>query len=258
MVAEVALKTFDLFCKEQGMKRADKDVIYGYIPRMVEQFKAWYNPKLDPQKYVRPDINSICKVLDRFVGFMDEGHEDIIISENKQTGNTTHFKKKSPKTTQLYFSWVKMYLRTVHDIRISSEDVKELVAFPNQVKYQREALTLKQLKAIMENSSSKRRCLYYILVSSGMRLGDALTLTPANIFLKENPVRVKLYAENTKTNEERETYLSAEAVEKLKPFLENLKEDERIFPTTGNIVKDVVYEDRVFDYLRKKLGYNEK
>jgi len=35
-----------------------------------------------------------------------------------------------------------MYLRSVHDIKISTEDIKDLVTFPNQPKYQREALTL--------------------------------------------------------------------------------------------------------------------
>jgi len=131
----------------------------GYVPKIIEQFQIWYNPKPDPQKYVRPDINSICSVLDSFVGFMDESHEDIIISVNKKTGNETILKKKSPKTIQLYFSWIKLYLRSVHGIKISSEDVRDLITFPNQAKYQREALTLKQLKAIMENSSSRRRCL---------------------------------------------------------------------------------------------------
>jgi len=181
-VAEISLKTFDRFCKDQGIERhPDKEVTYAYVPKMIEQFQIWYNPKPDPQKYVRPDINSICSVLDSFVGFMDESHEDIIISVNKKTGNETILKKKSPKTIQLYFSWIKLYLRSVHGIKISSEDVRDLITFPNQAKYQREALTLKQLKAIMENSSSRRRCLYYILISSGMRVGEALTLTPKNI-----------------------------------------------------------------------------
>ena len=258
-VAEISLKTFDLFCKEYGIERhPDEGIIYGYIPKMIEQFKVWYNPKPNPEKYVRPDIDSICNILDSFVGFMDESHDNIIISTNKKTGNETIFKKKSPKTIQLYFSWIKLYLRSVQGIKISSEDVKDMITFPNQVKYQREALTLKQLKAIMENSSNRRRCLYYILVSSGMRVGEALTLTPKNIYMDENPVRIKLYAENTKTNEERETYISAEAVEKIKPFLEGLSPDDRIFKGTGNIIEDVIAEDRVFGYLREKLGYTEK
>ena len=154
-VAEISLKTFDLFCMEQGMERhPDSEVKYAYIPKMIERYKIWYNPKPNPEVLVRPDIDSICRSLDNFVGFMDNSHEDIIISTNQKTGNQTILKKKSPKTIQLYFSWIKLYLRSVHWIKIASEDVKDLITFPNQPKYQREALTLKQLKAIMEHSSA--------------------------------------------------------------------------------------------------------
>ncbi len=253
-VAQTSLKTFDIFCKSEGMQRhPDPEVKYAYIPKMIEQYQKWYNPKPDPEVLVRPDIDSICRSLDQFVGFLDEPHEDIVISVNKK-GDETTFKEKSAKTIQLYFSWIKLYLRTVHGIKIASEDIKDLVTFPNQPKYQREALTIKQLKAIMNNASPERRALYYILVSSGMRVGEALTLTKRNLYLDESPVRVKLYAENTKTNEERETYISSEAVEKLKPLLEGLGNDERIFKTCGDHAQDVIYEDRVFGYLREKLA----
>ena len=258
-VAQTSLKAFDIFCKSQGMEKyPDLGVKYAYIPKMMEQYLKWYNPKPNPEILVRPDIDSICRSLDTFVGFLDEEHEDIVISINKFTGTETYFKKKSPKTIQLYFSWIKLYLRSVHGIKSASEDVKDLITFPNQIKYQREALTLKQLKAIMSNASPQRRALYYVLVSSGMRLGEALTLTKNNLFLNESPVKVKLFAENTKTNEERETYLSSEAIEKLKPFLENLEGDERIFKGTGDLSEDVVREDKIFGYLREKLGYAEK
>ena len=225
---------------------------------MLEQYKIWYNPKPNPEVLVRPDIDSICRSLDKFVGFLDEEHEDIIISTDKFIGKETHFKKKSPKTISLYFSWINLYLRTVHGIKIATEDIKDIITFPNQKKYQREDMTLKQLKIIMSNASPLRRSLYYVLVSSGMRLGEALTLTKNNLFLNESPVRVKLYAENTKTDEERETYISSETIEKLKPFLENLKDDESIFKSTGVIDQNVIHEDRLFGYLREKLGFTEK
>jgi integrase len=258
-VAQTSLKAFDIFCESQGMeKHPDSGVKYAYIPKMIEQYKIWYNPKPNPEILVRPDIDSICKSLDNFVGFLDEEHEEIIISTNKFTGKETHFKKKSPKTISLYFSWIKLYLRSVHGIKIATEDIKDMITFPNQKKYQREAMTLKQLKAIMSNASPLRRALYYVLVSSGMRLGEALTLTKNNLYLNESPVRVKLFAENTKTDEERETYLSSEAIEKLKPFLEHLKDNERIFKGTDDLSQDVVHEDRLFGYLREKLGFTEK
>ncbi len=45
-VAEISLKAFDIFCKEQGMKKhPDSNVKHPYIPKMIEQYKIWYNPK---------------------------------------------------------------------------------------------------------------------------------------------------------------------------------------------------------------------
>ncbi len=259
-VAKISLKCFDLFCKDQGMDRhTDPDVQFGYIPKMIEQFNAWYNPKPNPEILVRADIDSICKTLDLFVAFMDEDREDIVLSVNVKKGTETTFKKKSHSTIKNYFGFTKSYIRQVHGIKISSEDINDFVTFPEELKYQREALTLKQLKAIMSNAGAQRRALYYVLISSGMRLGEALTLTKKNIHMDENPVRITLEPENTKTNEGRETYISSEAVEKLKPILEKVTDDDLTFfmPEKSHDY-NVIREDRIFGYLREKLGMTEK
>lgn len=254
LVAKISLKTFDLFCKDQGLERhPDPDIEYGYIPKMIEQFKTWYNPKPDPNVLVRPDIDSICKTLDNFVGFMDADRPDIMISDK------AHFKKKSPKTIKLYFGFVKSYLRKVHSIKLSVEDIKDFVTFPDQVKEQREPLTLKQLKMIMNHASPIQKALYYVLISSGMRLGEALTLTKKNLRMDENPVRIILSAGNTKTNQGRECFISSEAVEKLKPILESVTDDNQtFFMQQKNLFYQVIKEDRNFAYLRNKLGMTEK
>ena len=50
VVAKTTLKVFDLFCKDQGMeKHSDPDVEFAYIPKMVEQYLKWYNPKPNPE-----------------------------------------------------------------------------------------------------------------------------------------------------------------------------------------------------------------
>jgi integrase len=254
VVAQTTLKVFDLFCKDQGMERhQDPDLEYGYIPKMIEQYLIWFNPKPNPEVLVRPEIEKIGKSLDRFVGFMDEDREDILISKNAT------FKKKSPKTIAVYFGFLKSYLRYVHSVKLSTDDIKDFVTFPKEIKYQRQALTLKQLKAIMNNASAKRRALYYVLASSGMRVGEALTLTKRNIHMEENPVRITIDAENTKTNEDRETYISSEAVEKLIPILETVKDEDSTFfmPQGGDLDYYVIREDKIFGYLREKLGIIE-
>ena len=258
IVANTSLKTFDLFCESIGGKRhPDPSVKYAYIPKMIEQFQKWYNPKPRPDILVRPDIKSICSILDKFVGFMGEDYEYTIYDENGIPQNKTS-KIKSSKTIDLYFSFVKAYLRVVHDLRLSSDEIKDYVTFPKQVKEMRIPVTLKQLKQIMNNTSPKRRALYYILVSSGMRIGEALSLRKKDIHLDENPVRISIKGFDTKTRQGRETYISSEAVEKLKPLLENIEEDEKIFTNSDNLKYHVINEDRVFGTLRQRLGYTEK
>ena len=254
-VAKTSLKCFNWFCQDQGMEiDEDPDVTFGYIPKMVEQFKIWYNPKPNPEILVRPDIDAICRVMDNFVGFMDIDQSHI------QIGTHSTFKRKSPKTIGLYFGFIKSYLRYVHGIKLSTEDIKDFVTFPSKIREARKPITLEQLKEIMNNSGAQRRALYYVLVSSGMRLGEALTLTKNNLHMDENPVRISIEAQNTKTNQSRETYISSEAVEKLTPILEKIPDNNTsIFMLPGgNLHHNVINEDRIFSYLREKLGMTEK
>jgi len=71
----------------------------------------------------------------------------------------------------------------------------------------------------MTHASPERRALYYVLISSGMRIGEALTLTPRSFDFTSSPVRVTIKAEHTKTREGRDTFVSSEAVEKLRQLL---------------------------------------
>jgi len=80
-----------------------------------------------------------------------------------------------------------------------------------------------------------------------------------NLHLDESPVRISLYAENTKTSQGRECYISKEAVEKLIPLIENISDDQSIFVNNRKEIKYYVEnEDRVFGYLREKLGFTQK
>ena len=249
VVAKTSLKCFDIFCKSQGIERhPDPNVVYGFIPKMVEQYLTWYNPKPDPNFLVRPDIRSICSSLDSFVGFMREDHKDI-----QQSDNVT-FKRKSSKTTEMYFGFIKTYLRQVHDVKISTEDVGDYVTFPRKAKEPRRAVTIKQLKQILNTANPKRRALYSVLISSGLRVGEALSLTKKNLHLNESPVRITINADDTKGLEGRDTYISSEAVEKLLPILEGIGDNVRFFSTRKDIAGDVSNEDKRFADLRQKLG----
>ena len=238
ITAEMSLKTFDLFCKNQGVSRDE----------LTNQYHNWFNPKPKLGEIVRPDIESICLSLDRFVDFMTKD----------QTIDGKLCKKKSFKTIHVYFGFVKSYLRICHKIKITVEDVKDYITFPTQRRDPRIPLELKQLKAIMTNAIASRRALYYLLVTSGMRVGEALSLTKENFHVDETPVRITLDAEITKTKQGRDCFITNEAFEKIKPILDAAKDNESLFATHEKIDFAVAYEDRNFGYLREKLGFTQK
>lgn len=232
-VAFTSLKLFDYFCQSQRVSKEE----------MIKKYQDWF-------EQTKPDIRSICMSLDKFVQFMNK-------DQNKSLMGAAS-KKKSPKSIRLYFGFIKSYLRIAHGVRLSVEDIQDYIQFPKPRKEQRRPLSLKQLREIMNNASPQRKALYYVLVSSGLRLGEALTLTKRNFHFNENPVRVTLEAENTKTKEGRETYISSEAVEKLKPLLEGLNDHQPIFTKHDKLNLAVSYEDKIFSYLREKLGMTER
>ena len=256
-VAKIALKSFDIFCQSQGISKEEK----------IKEYSNLLKPSKDDNgEYLEPDSRSVCLSLNKYVNFLNENHDEIVTSTTH--GHDRTFKGKAPKTIRLYFSFVKSYLRKCHGVRLSIEDIKDYVTFPKKRKVTRHPLSLEQLKQIMINASPKRRALYYVLVSSGMRVGEGLTLTKRNFHFEESPCRIEIEAENTKTKEDRETFISSEAVEQMRHVLGDVFNhktecdcfecSKQIFGFTENQDLNVMYEDQYFASLRKRIGYKLK
>ena len=244
---KTALNTFDHYCQyEKGLNGESKE-------QMINQYQKWLRPEKDESgDRPDPDIKKICLSLDKFVRFMSKDHDDI------QVNTYSTFKAKSPRTIRLYFTFVKTYLRVVHGVRVTNEDIKDYVIFPKHMKEARKAISIDTLKLLFGKCDPERRALYYCLISSGMRLGEALSLKKSSFHIKENPIRISIEAEDTKTREARETYISSEAWERIKPVYESKKDGERVFLNFADIPKGVFGEDRYFQRLRDRLGLTER
>jgi len=243
-VADVSVNMFGYFCKNEGLTEG----------KMVKKYQTWKK---------EDDIRSIGISLQKFVSFLNHD-QDIILNEEIAP---RPFKKLTSKTIRTYFGFVKAYLRKCHDVRLSIEDIKDFITFPTPRKESRKAISLETLKLLFDNASPSRRALYYVLISSGMRLGEALSLTPDNFHLDENPARITIDADYTKTKESRETYISSEAVEKLKPIIQDKKNDEKVLSDIDEISQNddddksghaVRIEDQYFKDLRIRLDLLEK
>jgi len=242
-VAKTSLTMFELFCQNQGV--TEEDMISGYQTLLKEG-----------------DIRSVCLSLDRFIQFLNEDRPEIILN---QACTPLSFKKKSPKTIKNYFSFVKSYLRICHAVKVSTDDIKDYVQFPKLRKEPRKAIPLETLKLLLRGrgkevrgANAEQKALYLTLISSGMRIGEALALTKRNFHFNENPVRVTLEAEMTKTKEGRETYISSEAVDYLKPLIERKQDNDKVFTMFEDSYAALVHEEQGFGDLRRRLGLLEK
>jgi len=242
-IARTSLNIFDQFCQtEIGLNGKSRDT-------MIESYQKLFNQD-------KPDIRSICMSLDKFVGFMGEDHDDIVINGRC---NTT-FKAKKSKTIKIYFGFIKNYLRICHGIRITNEDIHDYVQFPKHRKEPRRPISLDTLKLLFGKCDPERRALYYVLISSGMRIGEGLSLKKSNFHIEERPIRVSLLADDTKTLEARETYISNEAWERVKPIFDRKNDNEYLFHVKKfpTILKALKNEEKYFISLRKKLGLTER
>jgi len=164
---------------------------------------------------------------------------------------------KSPRTIQCYFGFIRSYLRS-QGIKTNVEDIKEFVKFPSVLKVRRKPLTKDIIQKLLDNSKENRKALYLTLLSSGMRLGEALSLRKKDFDFTKEPVMVSIKASLTKTREARETYISNEAKKLVSDLVKYKKDSDFVFTDNFDIIMSVNLEETIFSELRKRCGFVER
>ena len=228
---------------------------------IIEKYQKWYD---------QGDIQSICTSLQAFVRFCNQDHPEVIQSK------TLTWKAKKARSIKGYFGSIKDFLRICHGVRITTDDVKDYIKFPKDGKVMPEAFELEHIKLFLAHADPVRRAMYYLLCTSGMRLGEALSLKKSNFKTDVRPIKVHLHAKDTKGNEARDTYITEEAWERVQPIFDKTKDGEYVFHdyTFGEKVKGVTtmttptpiydavqneskYFIRLRDTIGKKYGHKE-
>ena len=155
--------------------------------------------------------------------------------------------KKSikPKTIRLWLSVVKGYFSYM-GIDVFAEKCKQIVKLPKVKRFKKEALTKEILIKLLHNLDTKLQTAVLVGVSSGMRVGEISGLKLSDIEFNSEPVKINVRAETSKSGEDRETYISKEASDALKDYLQRFfgwREDStnpklqllRIFGRTNRI-----------------------
>lgn len=123
-----------------------------------------------------------------------------------------------PNSIKQFYHAVKGYL--IHlGVEVYAEKCKQYVKLPKIQRNLKEPLTKDILVRVIGAVSFKLRVVILIAVSSGMRIGEIAGLRISDIDFSCTPTKIRVRAENTKTREERETFLTSEATVALKDYL---------------------------------------
>ena len=119
-------------------------------------------------------------------------------------------KRLDPASVKMYYNFWKSYLRFVHGIKTYSEDAKMFIKMPKIIKRNREPLTKEIIKELCLGADNLRRAEYIVLSSSGMRMSEFLNTDQENFDLTTG--KIKIMGKLTKTQAERITFISTEAI----------------------------------------------
>ncbi len=166
-------------------------------------------------------------------------------------------KTRNPRTVKDYLARLRDYLY-YNGIKIDNRELRSSVTVPRPIRDMGYAITKDDIKKILDNAKLKRKALYLTLLSSGMRIGEAVGLRKRDFDLNQDRICITIPAILTKLKTQRQTYISKEAEEYVRPIIKRLSQDDLIFGTNLDREKSRLTEEKLFDRVRVRAGLTDK
>lgn len=169
------------------------------------------------EKKVRLTQSNLYDTLDEWVGWLDK-------------------QGLKPKTIVDYNSAVKRFL-VFCGYEIDEKKFRNKVSTPRVMKIAEEPLKMEQVRQLLTvgKPNPRMRALILLLLSSGMRFTEALSLTVNDLDLKSKPAKASLRAEITKGKRARVAYMSDEAKDAVSEVVKGASPDRFVFDYSGDI-----------------------
>jgi integrase len=126
----------------------------------------------------------------------------------------------TPKSISLYVTALRSYF-AYYDIDVIPSKFRRKVRLPKVHREDEEPLDVSDIRKILLSCNNRRlKTLILVLASGGMRVGEALAVRSKDLDLSVSPTKVHIRKEYSKTRVAREVYISVEATEYLKQWLD--------------------------------------
>jgi integrase len=192
------------------------------------------------EKNVRVTQANLYDTMDEFVGWLDA-------------------QGLKPKTIVDYNSAVKRFL-VFCGFEIDEKKFRNNVSTPRVMKIVEEPLKMEQVRQLLSvgKPNARMRALILVLLSSGMRFTEALSLNVKDLDLKAEPARATLRAELTKGKRARLAYISDEAKEAVNKIIEGSPPERFVFGYSGDIWSRNKIATVTFRRVVARAGLGEK
>jgi integrase len=180
---------------------------YAYQAGLVHfhKFLKQKYPQYDIETILKPVSNSeldIYVILDEFVSYLVNEASNITSSSIK-----------------LYIAAIRSYL-AYYDIDIIPSKFRRKVKMPKMYREDEEPLDVSDIRKILLSCSNRRLKTYLlVLASGGMRAMEALAIRLKDIDFTDSPTKIHVRKEYSKTKTARDIYISYEATQYLKQWI---------------------------------------
>jgi len=175
-------------------------------------FVDWkYGPQRKGREVKKEELLLYEQLIDEYVDSDPDYLQDFL----RYTAASAHA-GKPPHTARNHFVIWKEFLAEL-GIEIKTRDLKRIrTKLPKgSTRTVERDLDHDTLRMLVQHMDVKGKALFLTLASSGMRIGEALSLTLHDIDMDHEPVLIQIRGEHTKTGEQRFSFISREAREAL-------------------------------------------
>lgn len=163
---------------------------------------------------------------------------------------------KPPKTAKAYISGIKEFLG-YNGVEFTQRQIKTIrLKLPKgNARTIEKDMDIEVIRKIIQHTDLKGKALILTLASSGMRIGEVLSITLDNMDLNASPSAINVRGEFAKTGDKRFVFISKEAKEALvewlrvrEQYLKAAVNKNRGLVTIGNAKPKTFDDNRVFPF----------
>lgn len=211
------------------------------------------------------DVNVCLLFLQELIYWMAEPHLDLLMNPNPISKKGVPCIAKDVATIHGYIAQIRLVMKKVGGIPISSEDTKDYTfSYPPMAdKEEPEPMTLEEFRLICDNQKDPRRqMLYRTMKDFEARIGAMVQLRKRHFNTKDRPIAVTFPKSIMKkkngiafTNIK---YVIEEDEEGILKLLENFSDDDLVFGTTENVDLARNNEEKTWSRLVTSLGFSAR